>query len=63
MSELDSIELNLNDRPNRFQVDPVEYRRKQPIVDAAANSEAEADEDDQFPTDDTNITSKRRSSR
>lgn len=62
MSELDSIELNLNDRPNRFQVDPVEYRRKQPIVDAA-NSEAEADEDDQFPTDDTNITSKRRSSR
>lgn len=59
MSEFNTIELNSNDRPNRFQVDPVEYRRKQPIVDG----DAEADEDDQFPTEDTNITSKRRSSR
>lgn len=52
-----TIELNTNDRPNRFQVDPVQYRRKQPDVD----TEGEADEDDTFPEND--ITSKRRSSR
>lgn len=54
-----TIELNTNDRPNRFQVDPVQYRRKQPEVDK--DTEGEADEDDTFPEND--ITSKRRSSR
>lgn len=54
-----NIELNTNDRPNRFQVDPVEYRRKQPDVD----TETEVDEDDVFPETDTTITSKRKSTR
>lgn len=53
-----TLELNDSDRPNRFQIEPVEYRRKQPDPDA----DAEADEDDTFPVDEE-ITSKRRSSR
>lgn len=58
MSEFSTIELSTNDRPTRFQVDPVEYRRKQPESDV----EVEVDEDDTFPENE-NITSKRRSSR
>lgn len=56
MSEFSTIELSTSDRPTRFQVDPVEYRHKQP------ESDAEIDEDDTFPENE-DITSKRRSSR
>lgn len=66
--EFSTIELNSssssngNDRPaTRFQVDPVEYRRKPP-PDLDADADAEANEDDTFPENE-NITSTRRSSR